>query len=673
MKQKMRFLITIIVLIGFHSSVISKPIPIVKKAVLDLRDWDFKKDGAVKLDGEWAFYWEKLMTPADFKNNPKPDLFITVPDKWEKYSIHNKMLPINGYATYRLKILIRKTKKELKLSLPYPIIPTVCFINGEKIGYNGVVGTDAKSTVHEYKFCYNNFYITGDTIDVIIQIANYEYEKGGLCFNVTLGESRIEERKLKIENVMDIFFLGCVFLMSIYHIIIFFLRYKDKSPLYLSLFCLGIGFLFTITNNDFNSLLDIGFDYRTILYLSLIPFCLTYAGYFLFVYHLFPKEFTKRGIWIVLTICLLNYLFCALKYSLGMFLEQFLRSLRILALLYSFIVVVIAVIKKREDSILFLIGLSIVVAGAVIDILIQLNQINITSPLQMSILGLFLMQAFIVARRFSREYYRNEKLTEELFYVNENLENLVIKRTETIERQNETLVQLNKTKDRLFAIIGHDLRSPLGSLEGITNVIGSLVNQNKFDTLKQVTGQIEISVKRMTSLLDNLLKWSFMQTKQIRFNPQRIDVHEMVESACELLQPVADSKNITITSYTKAGMFISADENLLKTVFRNLISNAIKFSNTNGHIEIDTEYTMLHIIISVKDSGVGIDQEKIATLFEIDENKISIGTNKERGTGLGLVLCKEFVEMHKGEISLDTQKDVGTTFYVKLPLEMINE
>jgi len=298
-----------------------------------------------------------------------------------------------------------------------------------------------------------------------------------------------------------------------------------------------------------------------------------------------------------------------------------------------------------------------------------LNDINAPSPLQISILGLFLIQAFIVARRFSRAFSQNEKLNEELIFMNENLESIVIKRTETIEQQNKTLIQINKTKDRLFAIIGHDLRSPLGSLEGITNVVGSLVQQQKFDKLKQVSEQIEISVNRMTRLLDNLLKWSFLQTKQIHYNPQKIDIHEMILSALELLQPVAELKQISIIADTKIGMFITADENLIKTILRNLISNAIKFTGKNGTIEIAVKYDKNNnMLIMVKDTGVGIDQEKIATLFEIDENKISIGTNKEKGTGLGLVLCKEFVEMHNGEISLTTKKGEGTTFFIKLPL-----
>ena len=578
-------------------------------------------------------------------------------------------MPINGYATYRLKILIQKTTDELKLTIPYPLQPTVCFINGEKIGYNGVVGKSAKTTVHEYKFYYNNFHITGDTIDVIIQIANFEYEKGGLCYNISLGDSRIIERKTKIQNMMDIFFLGCVFLMTIYHIILFFLRRKDKSTLFLALSCLGAGLQFTFINNDFNSLLATGFDLKTIIYLSIIPSCMMYIGYFMFIYHLFPKEFTKIGIWTVLIVCLFNYLFYPLSYSSAMIFEQYFRYLRILALLYSFIVVVVAVVKKREDSILFFIGLSIVITGAVIDILIQLNIINAPSPLQISILGLFLMQAFIVARRFSKAFNRNEKLMEELTYINENLESIVVKRTETIEDQNKTLVQINKTKDRLFAIIGHDLRSPLGSLEGITNIIDSLVKQQKFDKLEQVSEQIEISVKRMTVLLDNLLKWSFIQTKQILYNPQKIDMYEMVESTLDFLRPIAELKQISIISHIPVRLIITADENLIKTILRNLISNAVKFTGKNGIIEITSEYVDNYIMVKVKDTGVGIEQEKISAIFEINENKISIGTNKEKGTGLGLVLCKEFVEMHNGEISFTTEQGVGTTFCIKLPIE----
>jgi len=656
------------VLLIFHSTVLSKTIPISKKAVLDLRSWNFEKDGDVKLDGEWAFYWGKLLTSTDFKKGINPDFYIKVPDKWEQYSYHGKNLPINGFATYRLKILINTDRNDLKLSIAYPLQPTVCYINGKKIGYNGVVGKDAKTTNHEYKFYYNSFNATSDTLDVIIQIANYEYERGGLCYTISLGNSNLLDRKTKIQNMIDIFFLGCIFLMSIYHFIIYFLRRKDKSPLFLALFCLGTGIQFAFINNDINSLLTVGLNLKSLLYFSIIPSCIMYAGYLLFVYNLFPKEFTKFGIVVTLIVCLCNYLLYSVSYSSAMYLEQYFRYFRILSLLYSFIVVVIAVIKKRENAILFLVGLSIVVFGAIIDILIQLNILNMPSPLQMGMLGLFLMQAFIVARRFSMAFYRNERLTEELTFINENLESLVFKRTETIEQQNIMLLQLNKTKDRLFAIIGHDLRSPLGSLEGVSDVIDNLVKQQKFERLQQVSEQIEISVKRMTVLLDNLLKWSFLQTKQLIFNPQKLNIYEMVESTLEFIRPLADLKQIKIINKSHSKLYVTADDNLMKTVLRNLISNAVKFTNKHGAIEILSESDETFVNIMIKDTGVGIDVEKSGNIFEINENKISVGTNNEKGTGLGLVLCKEFVEMHNGTITYTTEFGVGTTFYIKLPI-----
>jgi signal transduction histidine kinase len=229
------------------------------------------------------------------------------------------------------------------------------------------------------------------------------------------------------------------------------------------------------------------------------------------------------------------------------------------------------------------------------------------------------------------------------------------------------LQEVNATKDKFFSIIAHDLKSPLNTIIGFLQLLNDHVDAFSTDELKNFAGSMNKSVKNLLGLLDNLLHWSRSQTGTMEYNPIKIHLKDLINENINLLTGHAQSKGITLENHVPEQLYIKADMNMLQVVFRNLLSNAVKFTRKGGQIFVETVATDSGIEIAVKDNGVGMTQEKIDKLFNIGSLHISNGTAQEKGNGLGLLLCKEFVEKNKGKISVESQPGKGTAFIVSLP------
>jgi len=247
----------------------------------------------------------------------------------------------------------------------------------------------------------------------------------------------------------------------------------------------------------------------------------------------------------------------------------------------------------------------------------------------------------------------------------------LIKLHDTIQKQKEELERINNIKTKLFAIIAHDLRGPLGSLQSLLYLLREhdLSEEEK----NKLTTTLEKNMNENSSMMDNLLGWAQSQMNGITLNKRSIDLRLCIESVLDQFRLQAQSKNITLAIYVSEDTYIFADYDLMKLVLRNLIANAIKFSYSDSTIQIGAEQTEEAVWqISVKDFGLGISQENQAKIFT-EENFTSPGTNLEKGNGLGLNLCKEYVEKHGGTIWLKSQAGEGTTFYFTVAADQKKE
>lgn len=229
------------------------------------------------------------------------------------------------------------------------------------------------------------------------------------------------------------------------------------------------------------------------------------------------------------------------------------------------------------------------------------------------------------------------------------------------------LIELNATKDKFFSIIAHDLKSPIGSFRELSRVLAESYNDFSDDERIEILTLINKSSDNLFSLIDNLLEWSRSQRNKIQLYPVDFEVKKTVDDLIQQLHIVAGQKEINIINSIDQGTLLHADPNIIKTILRNLISNSIKFSHIGGEIVVSSVLKDDSVELSVKDSGVGIPEETISHLFRIDKQVSTIGTAQERGTGLGLVLCKEFIDKQNGRIWVESKLGEGSTFYVTIP------
>jgi len=238
--------------------------------------------------------------------------------------------------------------------------------------------------------------------------------------------------------------------------------------------------------------------------------------------------------------------------------------------------------------------------------------------------------------------------------------------TKLKQSENE-LLQLNLDKDRFISILGHDLKSPLDTLLGLSALMEENIHSYDISEIKSMLGEMNKATRATYHLLEDILTWTKAQSGKIPFNPQALAFKDICENTMEILGPKARAKNIQIKCHTKDQQTVVADSQMLLTVMRNLLSNAIKFTNKDGEIHVKAEEKPERTEISVSDNGIGMAPKDMEKLFSLSEIHTTKGTAKEEGTGLGLLLCKEFVEKHGGTIHVESEEGKGSTFRFTLP------
>jgi signal transduction histidine kinase/CheY-like chemotaxis protein len=239
---------------------------------------------------------------------------------------------------------------------------------------------------------------------------------------------------------------------------------------------------------------------------------------------------------------------------------------------------------------------------------------------------------------------------------------------EALKKSESQLKELNATKDKFFNIVAHDLKNPFTSLLGSSELLFQNIHQMDNEKIKRLAIILNDSAKSGYAILQNLLDWSRSQTGLLKFNPERINLRNLINENILNLELFSANKEIEMHSEVKEDMFIFADTNMINTVLRNLLSNAVKFTHRCGKVVVRAIIESDEVIISVKDTGTGISEENIEKLFRIDTKYSMPGTDNEQGTGLGLKLSKEFVEKQGGKIWIESIENQGSEFSFSIPL-----
>lgn len=285
----------------------------------------------------------------------------------------------------------------------------------------------------------------------------------------------------------------------------------------------------------------------------------------------------------------------------------------------------------------------------------------------------------IIKDQFEQLKQKNEQLKktyEDLEHQAQHLNKLymqLIKNETFLRNTNEELKKLNEMKDRFFSIVSHDLRSPFAGILTMTDIIKNHANTFSKEELISMLQSLNETAQQTYKFIEDLLEWSRSQMGRIQMNIVEEDLYTIVTGTILTLKQQAEIKNIEIDSRIQSGTFAMFDNNMMATIVRNLISNAIKFTPKGGKITLKAEAIEKEgkrfIRLAVSDTGVGMTEQQVANLFSLDKVQSTPGTEKEKGTGLGIMICRDFINKMNGELSVESKLNEGTTFFVDVPLK----
>lgn len=621
-----------------------------EKGTVDLRTWDFTRDGPADLSGQWAFYWKQLVRDDGGTTRDMKAEFIDVPGIWNGRIESGRAISGDGFGTYRLRVLLPKGSGGRTLALKVQDMGTAysLFVNGALAGTGGVVAASAEKSSPGYWPDVIEADPEGDQMTVTLHVSNYHHRKGGAWEPILLGPPAmlrdIRERNL----ARDFFLFGSILLMGAYHLVLFSLRKKDQPYLYFGLFCLLIAARVLVTGEYFAVRIFPSASWEAIVSAEYLSF---YAGvpvFFLFVRTLWPDEFSPK----VLTgIVAAGILFSGAVIALPpRMYTHTMRPYQVLSAavgLYGLYILVWAAARKREGAAPFIAGFTVLFITVINDFLHN-NMIIQTGYLVPCGLFMFIiLQAYLLSRRFSMTLTAVERLTGEL------------------ELKNRRLVEMNVMKDEFLASVSHELRTPLNGIIGIAESMiegrcGMVSLESKFNL-----GLINASGRRLAALVNDILDFARLKNSDIALNLKPVDIRALADVVLAFIRPLVGAKNLVLLNDIPAECPpVHADEDRVQQVLYNLVGNAVKFT-ASGSVVISSRAAGREewLEIAVTDTGSGIRDERRKGIFSAKE-----GSGTPGGFGIGLSITRKLVELHGGTIQSESAPGGGSVFTFTLPL-----
>jgi signal transduction histidine kinase len=684
--QPGKYGIILILLAQIVSAVNSQDRNIPEKGILDLRNYDFNDQWYLKLDGEWEFYWASFVEPEAFDKGlaPEPTLYIKVPGYWKEYEHETLDFGGEGYATYRLRIILPKDfKGEMGFDVPVFDAAFNLYLDHDLVWSNGKPGESWAGSEAAYNPGMVQYSPSSDTLQVLLHVSNFHHRRGAFWRSMNIGHP---DKLAKIQyryQFVSFLSLGFLLAFSLFFFIFFIFYRQDRMILYFSLVLAGIFIRLMHTDlYPINHLIEI--PWPCLIRMEYLGSFLAFGAGMWYFHLLFPVRYMLpvsriNTVLVMLSVLVITF-FDVKVFAYTML---YFQPAVLLLLLYYFVVSIRRVFTGKPDQIIYPVAILVLMAGFINDLWIANSQTAISRNYTMhfAVMVFVFLHAAMIIRNWIQAYREREKLMNEITYMNRNLETLVEERTGELNMRNQEIRQKNENiedqyaelkealefKNKIFSIIAHDLKSPVASL-----VQNSVLLD--FDLEEEKRAQLFTSFRELSSaalnLIDNLLYWGRSQGDQVNLDPGSMDIKPVIEEVFDLYKAMAAQKSITLSADYKGDTTVFADKELIRIILRNLVSNAIKFTNPGGHVRIhvsgDPE-NVHHLLIKVEDDGVGMPKNRLDNLFGTKEMISTAGTAREKGTGLGLRLCHELVKMHNGELRIESTKGHGTTIYISLP------
>jgi signal transduction histidine kinase len=687
MKIRTLIILTFLVVSVPFSNLFSQA-PVAVKGVFDLRQIQNRDKFLFNLNGEWEFYWKKMLHPHDFDGRiqHKPDIFGKVPSYWTEYSGTNFKTGKFGYATYRLTVLLPKNmSRPLGFSIPVFDSAYDLYINGELKSDNGQTGKSEEETKPGYRVSFFRYIPSSDTITILINVSNYSHRRGGFWLPIAIGTFQEVQKRDANKWAGDYATLSLLLGFGLFFLVFFILYPKERILAFFSMALVGLA-LRPLFSTPYLIYDFIDLSWQWTIKCEYLCLFLVMIGWAWFAANLYPSKFIR-----ILAISITS-VFCAATILTLLFPVK-IFSYSVLAYYPSMIFLISyalfrsfsGILKKRKIDIAYFGAFVMFTYGATHDILVSLGKSNGQVGYVMSfVVVIFIfIQAALLLYNWVKAFAEKERLHNELEFLNKNLETLVSERTlelktrnEEIEKQNIKIANQNKQlsetiqlKNKIFSVIAHDLRSPVVNILYMLNLLKEEEYKEKYDTYANSSIQY---AQMVINLLENMLVWGRGQEEKINYSPDKQDLADIILTNLSIFKETSDRKDIAVNFTHIGNSYAYFDKDLIDIVIRNLLSNAVKYTKRGGRISIlvkDRSNNGEGVLLKICDNGVGISDIKQKKLFSFNEIESTPGTEDERGTGLGLTLCQELVKINMGSLSVESKEGEGTCFIIVLPDE----
>ncbi|MCZ8519269.1 MULTISPECIES: sensor histidine kinase [Paenibacillus] len=659
-----------------------------RQGVLVLDEAEALRRGGVPLSGEWEMYWGKLLTPEDFRESGlRPEEYAVLPGTWKGMPSPDGERPGQGYATYRLRVLLPPgTDDRTLLAMRIPPVNSAyrLWVGGTAVASAGTVGVSGAASRPQYAQAMAVFHPQGGELDIVFQVANFAHAKGGLRQAIELGDMTPVHRSEDLAVGFDALLIGSLLIMGLYHLGLYTARPQSWSMLYFGAFCLLYALRMTLLGEVLLVKVFPGLTGELQLELEYLTAAVSLPLFIQYITHSFPEESSPRR-------TLLFMLLPAAYAVLVILLPPVLYTTTLIVLqliicggsLYIISIVAKAAVRRRAGARVLLFTCLLFFATVISDMLYA-HELAVSRD-TLSAFGLLFFvfsQSVLLSIKLSRTYVQEEQLTAALTKLNSGLHSKVLERSAELEaangelvRKNEELSRLETSRSRLLSNISHDLGTPLTTIRCyLEAILDGMVDSE--EERERYVRLIHSKVLGMDRLIEDLFQLSQLEAGQVKFKLGRISINHLASLLFGRYELDARNAGIAYELTVKrtgeaadrdAYGIVEADLDRLHQVFSNLIFNAMGFMASGGRIGVLVTDDGHEMRCSVRDTGRGIHPKDLPYVFErYYSGRASRG--KTSG-GLGLSISKEIVEAHGGRIWVEwSEPDKGTVITFTLPV-----
>ncbi|MFD2381072.1 ATP-binding protein [Paenibacillus xanthanilyticus] len=666
--------------------------PVAKEGVIDLRNWSFLDQGSLNLSGEWALFDHRLLGPVESAYQPESAVaYAAVPQSWNSYPASFGLQSGQGYATYRLKVLLTPSDRLLAIRVPNIFSAYKLWVDGRMLASEGEVGRSrADSDARQQPRIIT---LDGDRseLQLTVQVSNFQHRKGGIWVDLRMGTNDAITKSQMRTTIQEMTILGSLVIIGLFHLGLYAFRRQERFTLYFGLLCLFVAARTSVTGNMYLIQMFPGINWEAAMKIEYISFAFSAATGILYIGGLFPREMHRRVGPVVIGIGMAIGVFVlatpAIVYSKTV---GAIQLFVVLGSLYILLVLWRALFRKREGAGFILVGVAVFVATILNDILFYNEMLVRTQLVPIGLFFFMLMQSFIISSRFSNALRGVEQASAELRELNMYLEERIAERTEELRSANESLACSNRelarseaSRRQLMTNISHDLRTPITLLQGYLEamrdgVVNTEEQQNRY--VRMMLGK----VMGLSRLIQDLFELTRLESGQLRMHYTEVTMESWMGSLREQYEMDVRTRGISfecrfeeVAETDEEGktvhpdrITLRLDQQRMERVMANLIYNAVKYTAPSGKITLSFSFrqTANEAVVKVTDTGEGIEATHLPFIFDRFYKKDAARNSADGGSGLGLAIAKEIVEAHNGTIGAESEPGVGTTIWLSLPV-----